>query len=164
MFPATVKTSNLCLTLLRMLTRRELDRVLSIFINKSQWYHMRTYRSEHVSWRSIFLGKEFRTASFCIVIEHAAFYPGKNQYLSVRHAVPAAGQPLSMYLVGFMCGVFLFLIACFEITVNNFLKLFLALDPAKDPCLKMKCSRHKVCVAQDQQTAVCISHRRLTHR
>ncbi|XP_048365420.1 testican-3 isoform X1 [Sphaerodactylus townsendi] len=39
-----------------------------------------------------------------------------------------------------------------------------ALDPAKDPCLKMKCSRHKVCVAQDQQTAVCISHRRLTHR
>ncbi|XP_042324535.1 testican-3 isoform X3 [Sceloporus undulatus] len=27
----------------------------------------------------------------------------------------------------------------------------------------MKCSRHKVCVAQDQQTAVCISHRRLTH-
>lgn len=44
------------------------------------------------------------------------------------------------------------------------LQLFLALDPAKDPCLKMKCSRHKVCVAQDQQTAVCISHRRLTHR
>uniref|UniRef100_A0A8V0XR76 SPARC (osteonectin), cwcv and kazal like domains proteoglycan 3 n=1 Tax=Gallus gallus TaxID=9031 RepID=A0A8V0XR76_CHICK len=39
-----------------------------------------------------------------------------------------------------------------------------ALDPAKDPCLKMKCSRHKVCVAQDQQTAVCVSHRRLTHR
>uniref|UniRef100_A0A2I3M4I9 SPARC (osteonectin), cwcv and kazal like domains proteoglycan 3 n=5 Tax=Cercopithecinae TaxID=9528 RepID=A0A2I3M4I9_PAPAN len=39
-----------------------------------------------------------------------------------------------------------------------------ALDPAKDPCLKMKCSRHKVCIAQDSQTAVCISHRRLTHR
>uniref|UniRef100_A0A452V2S3 Testican-3 n=2 Tax=Ursus maritimus TaxID=29073 RepID=A0A452V2S3_URSMA len=38
-----------------------------------------------------------------------------------------------------------------------------ALDPAKDPCLKMKCSRHKVCIAQDPQTAVCISHRRLTH-
>nr|KAF6402565.1 SPARC (osteonectin), cwcv and kazal like domains proteoglycan 3 [Rousettus aegyptiacus] len=38
-----------------------------------------------------------------------------------------------------------------------------ALDPAKDPCLKMKCSRHKVCIAQDSQTAVCISHRRLTH-
>ncbi|VFV37012.1 testican-3-like [Lynx pardinus] len=27
----------------------------------------------------------------------------------------------------------------------------------------MKCSRHKVCIAQDSQTAVCISHRRLTH-
>uniref|UniRef100_A0A8C9JK82 SPARC (osteonectin), cwcv and kazal like domains proteoglycan 3 n=1 Tax=Panthera tigris altaica TaxID=74533 RepID=A0A8C9JK82_PANTA len=38
-----------------------------------------------------------------------------------------------------------------------------ALDPAKDPCSKMKCSRHKVCIAQDSQTAVCISHRRLTH-
>ncbi|KAM5233728.1 testican-3 isoform 3-T4 [Hipposideros larvatus] len=38
-----------------------------------------------------------------------------------------------------------------------------ALDPAKDPCLKMKCSRHKVCIAQDPQTALCISHRRLTH-
>uniref|UniRef100_A0A8C0JYI4 SPARC (osteonectin), cwcv and kazal like domains proteoglycan 3 n=1 Tax=Canis lupus dingo TaxID=286419 RepID=A0A8C0JYI4_CANLU len=40
---------------------------------------------------------------------------------------------------------------------------FRTLDPAKDPCLKMKCSRHKVCIAQDSQTAVCISHRRLTH-
>uniref|UniRef100_A0A8D2AJ91 SPARC (osteonectin), cwcv and kazal like domains proteoglycan 3 n=1 Tax=Sciurus vulgaris TaxID=55149 RepID=A0A8D2AJ91_SCIVU len=38
-----------------------------------------------------------------------------------------------------------------------------ALDPAKDPCLKMKCSRHKVCITQDSQTAVCISHRRLSH-
>ncbi|XP_058166134.1 testican-3 isoform X4 [Dasypus novemcinctus] len=38
-----------------------------------------------------------------------------------------------------------------------------ALDPAKNPCLKMKCNRHKVCIAQDPQTAVCISHRRLTH-
>ncbi|XP_062963982.1 testican-3 isoform X3 [Cynocephalus volans] len=38
-----------------------------------------------------------------------------------------------------------------------------ALDPAKDPCLKMKCSHHKVCIAQDSQTAVCISHRRLAH-
>ncbi|XP_006896721.1 PREDICTED: testican-3-like isoform X1 [Elephantulus edwardii] len=38
-----------------------------------------------------------------------------------------------------------------------------ALDPAKDPCLKVKCSRHKVCIAQDSQTAVCISQRRLTH-
>ncbi|XP_004390129.1 testican-3 isoform X3 [Trichechus manatus latirostris] len=38
-----------------------------------------------------------------------------------------------------------------------------ALDPATDPCLKMKCSRHKVCIAQDSQTAVCISHRRIPH-
>ncbi|KAG8453853.1 hypothetical protein GDO86_000469 [Hymenochirus boettgeri] len=38
-----------------------------------------------------------------------------------------------------------------------------ALDPNKDPCLKVKCSRHKVCIAQDQENAVCISHRRLTH-
>ncbi|XP_067407883.1 testican-3 isoform X2 [Emydura macquarii macquarii] len=44
-----------------------------------------------------------------------------------------------------------------------FQQSYIALDPAKDPCLKMKCSRHKVCIAQDQQTAVCISHRRLTH-
>ncbi|XP_004717349.1 testican-3 [Echinops telfairi] len=27
----------------------------------------------------------------------------------------------------------------------------------------MKCRRHKACVAQDSQTAVCISHRQLTH-
>ncbi|XP_038182842.1 testican-3 isoform X4 [Arvicola amphibius] len=38
-----------------------------------------------------------------------------------------------------------------------------ALDPAKDPCLKIKCSRHKVCITQDAQTALCISHRRLSH-
>ncbi|XP_075384125.1 testican-3 isoform X2 [Tenrec ecaudatus] len=38
-----------------------------------------------------------------------------------------------------------------------------ALDPATDPCLKMKCRRHTACVAQDSQTAVCISHRWLTH-
>ncbi|OCT57139.1 hypothetical protein XELAEV_18003928mg [Xenopus laevis] len=40
---------------------------------------------------------------------------------------------------------------------------FKSLDPTKDPCLKVKCSRHKVCIAQDQETAVCISQRRLTH-
>ncbi|XP_063314266.1 testican-3 [Pelobates fuscus] len=39
-----------------------------------------------------------------------------------------------------------------------------ALDPAKDPCLKMKCSHHKVCIAQNQEKAICISQRRLTHR
>ncbi|GLD66924.1 testican-3-like isoform X1 [Lates japonicus] len=31
------------------------------------------------------------------------------------------------------------------------------LDPAKDPCLKIKCSRHKVCVAEDYKTATCVS-------
>ncbi|XP_028660829.1 testican-3 [Erpetoichthys calabaricus] len=36
------------------------------------------------------------------------------------------------------------------------------LDPKKDPCLKMKCSRHKVCVAHDYHTASCISQRRMT--
>ncbi|XP_036619187.1 testican-3 [Trichosurus vulpecula] len=36
-------------------------------------------------------------------------------------------------------------------------------DPANDPCLKMKCSHHKVCVARHPQMAICISHRRLTH-
>ncbi|XP_015199814.1 testican-3 isoform X1 [Lepisosteus oculatus] len=38
-----------------------------------------------------------------------------------------------------------------------------ALDPTRDPCLKVKCSRHKVCVAQDYQTANCVSQRRMTH-
>ncbi|XP_059820860.1 testican-3 isoform X2 [Hypanus sabinus] len=36
-------------------------------------------------------------------------------------------------------------------------------DAAKDPCLNVKCSRHKVCIAQDNHRVVCISHRRLTH-
>ncbi|XP_065734701.1 testican-3 isoform X3 [Phocoena phocoena] len=38
-----------------------------------------------------------------------------------------------------------------------------ALDPTKDPCLRLKCSRHEVCVIQGSQTAVCVGHRRLTH-
>ncbi|XP_041050730.1 testican-3-like isoform X5 [Carcharodon carcharias] len=37
------------------------------------------------------------------------------------------------------------------------------LDSTKDPCLNVKCSRHKVCIAQDNHRVVCISHRRLTH-
>uniref|UniRef100_A0A3P8XMM4 SPARC (osteonectin), cwcv and kazal like domains proteoglycan 3 n=1 Tax=Esox lucius TaxID=8010 RepID=A0A3P8XMM4_ESOLU len=37
-----------------------------------------------------------------------------------------------------------------------------ALNPAKDPCLKIKCSRHKVCVAEDDQTATCVSQRRVS--
>ncbi|XP_076848296.1 testican-3-like isoform X1 [Brachyhypopomus gauderio] len=32
-----------------------------------------------------------------------------------------------------------------------------ALDPAKDPCLKIKCGRHKRCVAEDYRTPTCIS-------
>ncbi|XP_007457443.1 PREDICTED: testican-3 isoform X3 [Lipotes vexillifer] len=38
-----------------------------------------------------------------------------------------------------------------------------ALDPTKDPCLKLKCSRHEVCIIQGSQTAVCVGQRRLTH-
>ncbi|KAJ8339755.1 hypothetical protein SKAU_G00343880 [Synaphobranchus kaupii] len=36
-----------------------------------------------------------------------------------------------------------------------------ALDPAKDPCQKVKCSRHKVCVVEAYQTASCVSQRRM---
>ncbi|XP_035385973.1 testican-3 isoform X1 [Electrophorus electricus] len=32
-----------------------------------------------------------------------------------------------------------------------------ALDPAKDPCLKVKCSRNKRCVAEDYRTPTCVS-------
>ncbi|XP_026798955.1 testican-3 isoform X1 [Pangasianodon hypophthalmus] len=32
-----------------------------------------------------------------------------------------------------------------------------ALDPAKDPCLKVKCGRHKQCVAEDYKTPTCVS-------
>uniref|UniRef100_A0A3Q3ED78 SPARC (osteonectin), cwcv and kazal like domains proteoglycan 3 n=1 Tax=Kryptolebias marmoratus TaxID=37003 RepID=A0A3Q3ED78_KRYMA len=38
------------------------------------------------------------------------------------------------------------------------------LDPAKDPCLKIKCSRHKVCVAEDYKTAACVSQRRVSFK
>ncbi|XP_031677006.1 testican-3-like isoform X1 [Oncorhynchus kisutch] len=31
-----------------------------------------------------------------------------------------------------------------------------------NPCLKVKCSRHKVCVADDDQTAACVSQRRVS--
>ncbi|XP_066515519.1 testican-3 [Hoplias malabaricus] len=34
-----------------------------------------------------------------------------------------------------------------------------ALDPAKDPCLKIKCGRHKQCVAEDYKTPTCVSQR-----
>ncbi|KAM4819555.1 testican-1 isoform 2-T2 [Thomomys bottae] len=39
-----------------------------------------------------------------------------------------------------------------------------ALDPSKDPCLKVKCSPHKVCVTQDYQTALCLSRKHLLPR
>ncbi|XP_070595309.1 testican-1 isoform X3 [Erythrolamprus reginae] len=38
-----------------------------------------------------------------------------------------------------------------------------ALDPSKDPCLKVKCSPHKVCVTHDYETATCISRKQLVH-
>ncbi|TKS68184.1 Testican-3 SPARC/osteonectin, CWCV, and [Collichthys lucidus] len=37
-------------------------------------------------------------------------------------------------------------------------------DQAKDPCLKIKCSRHKVCVAEDYRTAYCVSQRRVSFK
>nr|KAF6425798.1 SPARC (osteonectin), cwcv and kazal like domains proteoglycan 2 [Molossus molossus] len=39
-----------------------------------------------------------------------------------------------------------------------------ALDTTKDPCQKVKCSRHKVCIAQDFQRAMCMSRKKLEHR
>ncbi|XP_057187664.1 testican-3 isoform X1 [Triplophysa rosa] len=39
-----------------------------------------------------------------------------------------------------------------------------ALDPAKDPCLKIKCGRHKVCVAEDYQTPTCVSQSRMSFK
>ncbi|XP_059506644.1 testican-1 isoform X2 [Stegostoma tigrinum] len=38
-----------------------------------------------------------------------------------------------------------------------------ALDPTKDPCLKVKCSQHKVCVTHDYQTALCVNRKQLMH-
>ncbi|KAK9406534.1 testican-1-like [Crotalus adamanteus] len=38
-----------------------------------------------------------------------------------------------------------------------------ALDPSKDPCLKVKCSPHKVCVTHDYETATCVSRKQLVH-
>ncbi|KAF7249257.1 Testican-1 [Varanus komodoensis] len=39
----------------------------------------------------------------------------------------------------------------------------MALDPSKDPCLKVKCSPHKVCVTHDYETAICVSRKQLVH-
>ncbi|KAJ8013836.1 hypothetical protein DPEC_G00033930 [Dallia pectoralis] len=38
------------------------------------------------------------------------------------------------------------------------------LDTTKDPCQKVQCSRHKVCIAQGYQTAVCVNRKKLEHR
>ncbi|XP_072534138.1 testican-2 [Salminus brasiliensis] len=38
------------------------------------------------------------------------------------------------------------------------------LDTTKDPCQKVKCSRHKVCVAQGYQRAVCVNRKKLEYR
>ncbi|KAM8859722.1 testican-2 isoform 2-T2 [Spinachia spinachia] len=37
-------------------------------------------------------------------------------------------------------------------------------DTTKDPCQKVKCSRHKVCIAQGGQKAVCVNRKKLEHR
>lgn len=37
-------------------------------------------------------------------------------------------------------------------------------DTTKDPCQRVKCSAHKVCVAQGHQRAVCVSRKKLEHR
>ncbi|KAG7261617.1 hypothetical protein CRUP_000963, partial [Coryphaenoides rupestris] len=38
------------------------------------------------------------------------------------------------------------------------------LDTTKDPCQKVKCSRHKVCVAQGYQRAMCVNRKKLENR
>ncbi|KAG9485130.1 hypothetical protein GDO78_008303 [Eleutherodactylus coqui] len=38
------------------------------------------------------------------------------------------------------------------------------LDTTKDPCQKVKCSRHKICIAHGYQKAMCISRKKLEHR
>ncbi|XP_062851304.1 testican-2 [Trichomycterus rosablanca] len=37
-------------------------------------------------------------------------------------------------------------------------------DTTKDPCQKVKCSPHKVCVSQGYQRAICINHKKLEYR
>ncbi|RVE59724.1 hypothetical protein OJAV_G00191330 [Oryzias javanicus] len=37
-------------------------------------------------------------------------------------------------------------------------------DTTKDPCQNVKCSQHKVCVAQGYQRAMCVSRKKLEHR
>ncbi|XP_034049500.1 testican-2-like isoform X3 [Thalassophryne amazonica] len=37
-------------------------------------------------------------------------------------------------------------------------------DTTKDPCQNVKCSRHKVCVTQGYQRAMCVNRKKLEHR
>ncbi|XP_062331896.1 testican-1 [Osmerus eperlanus] len=37
------------------------------------------------------------------------------------------------------------------------------LDATKDPCVKVRCPTHKVCVSHDYQTAICTNHNQPTH-
>ncbi|KAL2077349.1 hypothetical protein ACEWY4_026853 [Coilia grayii] len=37
------------------------------------------------------------------------------------------------------------------------------LDVTKDPCLKVRCPPHKVCVSHDYQTAICTNHKQAPH-
>uniref|UniRef100_H2LZ98 Testican-2 n=1 Tax=Oryzias latipes TaxID=8090 RepID=H2LZ98_ORYLA len=39
-----------------------------------------------------------------------------------------------------------------------------SVDTTKDPCQNVKCSQHKVCVAQGYQRAMCVSRKKLEHR
>ncbi|XP_063049532.1 testican-1-like [Engraulis encrasicolus] len=38
-----------------------------------------------------------------------------------------------------------------------------SLDVTKDPCLKVRCPPHKVCVSHDYQTAICTNHKQAPH-
>ncbi|XP_041124851.1 testican-2-like isoform X2 [Polyodon spathula] len=38
------------------------------------------------------------------------------------------------------------------------------MDTTKDPCQKVKCSRHKICITQGYQKAMCINRKKLEHR
>ena len=42
--------------------------------------------------------------------------------------------------------------------------VFAAMDITKDPCQNVKCSRHKMCVAQGYQRAMCVNRKKLEHR
>ncbi|KAM7381498.1 hypothetical protein PAMA_012374 [Pampus argenteus] len=42
--------------------------------------------------------------------------------------------------------------------------VFVSVDTTKDPCQNVKCSRHKVCVAQGYQRAMCVNRKKLEHR